>query len=269
MIYLNGDPVNVTLFPDHTSQVWKLDEKHLARGVEEAFIQWDFTHEGEFMQIAQLKHLLDFYGVDRSYLHIEYLPYGRQDKWIDNKATFALHTFAALLNTLHFERIFIMDPHSPVALESINNAAAVYPHGPLGRALYATNSELVCYPDKGAVSKYVSIYSSLVQPHIYGEKVRDQETGYITNYKLVGDCEDKIVMIVDDICDGGKTFELLAKDLFAGGAENVHLFVTHGLFSKGLRPLKRAGIDQIFTNKGRAVEMSDGGLGFKKDWMNA
>jgi len=265
MIYLNGDPVTVTLFPDNTSQVWKLDEKYF--GSVSVTVEWDYTHEGEFMQIAQLKHLLDFYGVDRVYLHIHYLPYGRQDKWIANNATFALRTFASLLNSLHFTEILIMDPHSQVALNIINKSTAYYPHNSLHKAIQATGADLICYPDNGALVKYVEIYK-LDIPFIYGKKVRDQETGYISNYKLVGGCEDKIVLIVDDICDGGKTFEILAKDLFAGGAENVHLFVTHGLFSKGLRPLRRAGIDMIFTNKGRAVEMPDGGLGFRKEWMN-
>jgi phosphoribosylpyrophosphate synthetase len=80
----------------------------------------------------------------------------------------------------------------------------------------------------------------------------------------VGDCKDKRVLIVDDICDGGKTFELLAKDLYNAGAEEVNLFVTHGLFSKGLIPLKLAGIKRIFTNKGQAIIMHDSGVGFRK-----
>lgn len=260
MIYLNGDVVNVTLFPDNTSQVWKLDEGHF--NLERATILWEFTHEGEIMHIAQLKHLLDYYGVARTYLHIEYLPYGRQDKWIDNNATFALHSFAAVINPLHFEEIFIMDPHSNVALELLNKSQAVYPHGPVMRAWETTQSDLVCYPDKGARTKYSKIYTNY--PWIYGEKVRDQATGYITNYQVIGDPEGKRVLIIDDICDGGKTFELLAGDLFKAGAEEVSLFVTHGLFSKGLRPLRKAEIGRIFTNKGEAVQMPDGGFGIRK-----
>ena len=72
------------------------------------------------------------------------------------------------------------------------------------------------------------------------------------------------MLIVDDICDGGKTFELLAEQLYSNGAEEVNLFVTHGLFTKGLRPLKNAGIKRIFTNKGEAIQMADGGFGFRK-----
>lgn len=264
MIYLNGDPVNVTLFPDHTSQVWKLDEKHLNQ--ERATILWEFTHEGEVMHLAQLKSLLDR-SVDRVYLHLEFLPYGRQDKKVSNDATFALWSFSGIINALGFTEVFIMDPHSKEALNLLRNSRAVYPHGPLNRAINITDSDMVCYPDNGAVSKYVSVYS-LRFPYIYGKKVRDQATGYISSYFLEGDCIGNRVMIVDDICDGGKTFELLAMELEDRGAAEINLFVTHGLFSKGLKGLHRHGIKRIFTNKGEAVLMSDGGFGFKKDWLN-
>jgi ribose-phosphate pyrophosphokinase len=40
--------------------------------------------------------------------------------------------------------------------------------------------------------------------------------------------------MVDDICDGGRTFIELAKELRGMGAEKVHLYVTHGFFTKGL-----------------------------------
>jgi len=239
MIFLNGDPVKPTLFPDNTSQVWKLDEKHFDK--ERATILWDFSHESELIHIAQIKHLLDFYGVERVYLHIEYLPYGRQDKFISNDATFALWTFGAIVNSLHFEEIFIMDPHSQIALSVLNKSRAVYPHGPLNRAYFLTRSDILCYPDKGARTKYSDIYSHY-DDFLFGEKVRDQSTGYITSYDLFGDPNHKRVLIVDDICDGGKTFELLAEQLYSNGAEEVNLFVTHGLFTKGLRPLKNVGI---------------------------
>jgi ribose-phosphate pyrophosphokinase len=40
-------------------------------------------------------------------------------------------------------------------------------------------------------------------------------------------------VIADDICDGGRTFIELAKELRGMGAQIVHLYVTHGFFTKG------------------------------------
>lgn len=259
MIYLNGDAVNVTLFPDNTSQVWKLDERQL--NWERAVIRWEFLHEGEIMQIAQLKTLLDT-RIDYITLRIEYLPYGRQDKPISNNATFGLWTFAKILNSLNFEEVIIMDPHSKIALGAIERSRAIYPHSRLESAIQTTDSNLLCYPDHGALDKYVGTYLTPL-PYIYGEKIRDQATGHITDYKLMGDCYGKRVLIVDDICDGGKTFELLADELYGVGAKDVNLFVTHGIFSKGLMPLFKVGIRHIFTNNGEAIIMFDGEVGYK------
>jgi ribose-phosphate pyrophosphokinase len=105
----------------------------------------------------------------------------------------------------------------------------------------------LCYPDKGALIKYKDMYNF---PYIYGNKTRDQETGHILDYQLVGDCDGQRVLIVDDICDGGMTFQLLARDLLAAGAKEVNLFVSHGIFSKGLKPLREAGIKNIYTKEG-------------------
>lgn len=262
MIYLNEECVKPTIFPDGTSQVWKLDEKHF--GEDQARIVWEFSHESEFIHIAQLKNLLEAYGVERVSLHIDYLPYGRQDKSISNQSTFGLWTFGILLNTLQFDEIFITDPHSELALAAINKARAIYPHGPLRRTYQATGSDLVCYPDNGARTKYSGIYTGY--RYIYGEKVRDQATGRISSYDLFlpEDPKGKKILIVDDICDGGKTFELLADQLYSNGVEEVNLFVTHGIFSKGLKPLHAAGIKRIFTDKGEAIRMRDGGFGYRK-----
>lgn len=260
MIYLNGMPLNVTMFPDNTSQVWKLDESLLSSKETRPLLEvrWEFSHEGEFMHLAQLKALIDGYGKDAR-LTLKYLPYGRQDKDIDNSATFALTAFAYLLNTLDFYETIIVDPHSLVALKLIHRSRAVYPITQLIKTVLETGAEVLCYPDKGAVTKYTKIEEMpfVNFPYIYGEKVRDQLTGNILNYALKGDPSGKNILIMDDICDGGMTFKLLAKDLLAAGTTEVNLFVTHGIFSRGLRTLHESGIKRIFTQDGEASEVQN------------
>lgn len=249
MIYVNGEPLVVTIFPDNTSQIWNLPETWL-KSTEPLNVLWDFQQESEFIHLAQLKTLLDNEKV-KSNLQISYLPYARQDKEISNNLTFGLRTFASLLNNLSFSEIVINDPHSEVALELINNSRAEYPESEVEKILDLTQSQILCYPDKGARLKYSKIYQ---HSFIYGEKVRDQASGLIKSYALVGECEGKKVLIVDDICDGGATFILLAQELLKSGAKEVNLFVSHGLFSKGLRPILNSGIKRIFTSDGEVSE---------------
>jgi ribose-phosphate pyrophosphokinase len=180
-------------------------------------------------------------------LRIPYLPYGRQDKGTSNFTTFALRSFAKILNNLVFNEVIIMDAHSKVAELLINNSRVEYPTKQLISALNVTGAQLLCYPDEGALEKYSEIYE---EPFISGKKQRDQLTGQITSYELIGDCAGKNIMIVDDICDGGATFLLLTKELYKQGATEVNLFVSHGLFSKGAKILFDSGIKRIFTKEG-------------------
>lgn len=259
MIYLNGTPLPTTRFPDNTSQVWKLENFQDLQKRTYCKIEWDYTHEAELIEIAMLKDLLDKEEIV-SHLHIKYLPYGRQDKEVANDATFALRSFAKLLNSLAFNRVVIMDPHSLIALELIRNSRAEYPHEQIQYLIQNNYCDLACYPDKGARAKYEEVYRSEIgTAFVYGEKVRDQLTGNILKYDLIGGdrVKGQKVLIIDDICDGGMTFKILAKDLLEAGAAEVNLFVTHGIFSKGVRTLRDAGIAHIFTQDGEAFHLKD------------
>lgn len=253
MISVNGFVVQPLMFPDGTSQVWKLPHKllseaaHLHLGGE---VIWKFEHEGEFMQMAQIKFLLNKHGIESS-LTLPYLPYARQDKPTANDATFALRPFAYLLNSLSFKSVAIMDPHSEVALELIDNAVALWPFKEVRQVFAQQGSDIVCYPDKGALVKYTKLFPEL--PFMHGEKNRDPITGNILSYQIMGDPKGQNVLIIDDICDGGMTFRLLAKDLLNAGAKQIDLFVTHGIFSKGLKVLLDAGITSVFTKEGQVV----------------
>jgi ribose-phosphate pyrophosphokinase len=252
MFLVNDIKITPTIFPDKTSQIWNLPEELLM--YPDFHVRWEFEHEGEISHLSQLAQLLDKIVDDRGgliSLYIKYLPYGRQDKEVSNKTTFALHSFAKMINGMAFNYIEICDPHSKEALNLIDRSSACYPTQIVEKVTVETKSNIFCYPDKGAVEKYTKIYGAMF---IYGEKVRDQASGRITSYQLVGNPIGKRVLIVDDICDGGATFVLLAKELLQAGATEVNLFVTHGIFSKGLKPLYESGIKRVFTQDGEADE---------------
>jgi len=120
------------------------------------------------------------------------LPYGRQDKQINNGSTFALSVFCHLLKTLQIDRIEIVDPHSRYAMESVPNAVAVYHAEKIYITKGACGADIFAYPDDGAKKKYSSI---LVGDFVYGEKKREQLSGDITEYKITGNVKDKSVLI--------------------------------------------------------------------------
>jgi ribose-phosphate pyrophosphokinase len=239
MIKLNGHIVTPTIFPDKTSQVWKLQTEI---SVFSNTITWEFENEAEFMHVAQLQELISRYA-NETILELPYLPYARQDKEVGNYTTFALFTFAQLLNTLKFSKVKVFDPHNvELSADLIKNLEVEMPYH--GAILDELNASPV-YPDKGAAKRYCALPGAIVF-----DKVREPLTGAIVGLTVDGLVARVPYLIVDDICDGGRTFIEVAKVLYKMGAAEVHLYISHGIFSKGLGVLRDAGIKRIFTRNG-------------------
>lgn len=269
MIKLNGVSISPTLFPDRTSQVWQIEKGLLTHTREPdklAKIEWDFTQEGEFMQLAQLMDLIrPYFG--RFHLYMPFLPYARQDKPISNNETFALCTFATLLNSLKFDKVEAMDIHNfDRASEYIDNLEDIFPKGQIEQAFLKSDSTLICYPDDGARVRYANKFP--YRYSILGHKVRDSKTGYITDYQIEVPEGVQIkganILIIDDICDGGMTFKILAEQLRSREARRITLYTTHGIYSKGLKTLVNSGITQFFTFRGEAHELHDGSIAYQR-----
>lgn len=89
MISVNGHDVNPTIFPDNTSQVWKLPDwvwNMVDNGTYKDFeVKWQYSHESEFMHLAQLKQLLNEARKDKEVrLIMSYLPYALGYKELDS-----------------------------------------------------------------------------------------------------------------------------------------------------------------------------------------
>lgn len=245
MIKLNGFEIKPTIFPDKTSQVWKVNPEFIG-----AFndIEWTFENEGEIVQVAQLKDLLaEMQPNCQISLELPYLPYGRQDKEVSNESTFALFTFAKMINAMGFHSIGIVDPHSELATKLIKRSTARSPFSKIFETLGSLDA-ISCFPDEGASTRYGGLKAQCGR--VIFDKVRDQLTGNILGVSTEDTIRSVSYLIVDDICDGGKTFIEVAKALYAGGASEVHLYVSHGIFSKGTQVLRDAGIKRIFTYNG-------------------
>lgn len=188
-------------------------------------------------------------------LYVPYVPYGRQDRVTSPGTNFGLGMFTQILNLAGFREIMIVDPHSPVTVALLENICLnlivveqheLVGHLPLFNDLNLPKSEwVVVAPDKGAIGRAKRAAERLSIPNVaVADKIRDPKTGEITGMSLDGDIVGKHVLVVDDICDGGRTFIELAKHLT--GAVSRTLFVTHGIFSKGCG-IVAAAYDAVYT----------------------
>lgn len=188
-------------------------------------------------------------------LSIPYFPYARQDRVCNTGEAFSAAVMAQLINNLRCRNVVIEDPHSLVLSSMLENVRIKT------QADIVSSSETMCRlikdkglillaPDKGAASKTEEISAALLSKGIkahalFAKKVRDVTNGKITETIIPNGIEGKNILIPDDICDGGSTFIELAKKLKSHGAADLYLYVTHGIFSKGLTPLKE-GFSHIY-----------------------
>lgn len=250
--------VTPTLFPDGTSQVWKLDlEKYQEEErVHDVVVVWHFEQEAELIWVNQLVDLLSAENINITELYIPYLPYARQDKETGNLTTFAKSTFMQLL-PLFMRNITTLDTHS-----NESNHAKIKSYSPLqyvNRAIKESNAEVLVFPDKGAYDRYGKQYKNL-KDIIVLDKVRDQLTGEILgigfntalcSYNVMNDLTKVThqMLIVDDIADGGRTFIEASLFLHSNFKCEVALYVTHGIFSKGYEKMIDSGINKFYTTQ--------------------
>ncbi|MBN3806780.1 ribose-phosphate pyrophosphokinase [Paraburkholderia sp. Ac-20336] len=187
-------------------------------------------------------------------LHLPYVPYARQDRVANPGESLSAKVFCDLINAQHYRRVVIQDPHSDVTAALLDRVVIDDPLPALRRVveqvLRSRSSLALVAPDAGARKRVLKLASQLNSqldpqldlPVVFADKVRDTRTGAITGTAIQGDLPECALLVIDDICDGGRTFTELAQALDAkqarGAARNpLYLYVTHGIFSKGLDAL--------------------------------
>lgn len=188
---------------------------------------------------ACLLDVLERRGDDIAEVFIPYFPGARQDKAFDTEAPYTVAIMEELL--CRWRDVSVFDPHSAV-LEAFGNLKAVYMPADLRVDVDEEKDGLVVgiiAPDAGAYERAANFRESFYPNAALIEcsKVRNPKTGAIGHYEMGELHDDGRYIVVDDICDGGGTFNLLAQAF----AENpysqtsqLELFASHGIFSKGL-----------------------------------
>jgi ribose-phosphate pyrophosphokinase len=186
-------------------------------------------------------------------LFLPYVPYARQDRVCNPGEPLSLKVFCDLINSAKFDNVIIVDPHSDVCSALLDRVSVIeqlkivreFPD--LCKRI--EEGMFVISPDAGANKKAFKIAKHLnAKNFVRCDKVRDLQTGDIKETIVYHeDFNQSDVCIFDDICDGGRTFIEIAAQLKKKNCGKVVLFVTHGIFSKGLCALYDNGIDEIYT----------------------
>lgn len=237
MIFVDEKKIEFTNFPDGTSSfrfMPKMDFAFFSMGRTAYFIRWLYDNDAECMQLWYLVKHLKSVGDPALYLEMPYIPNARMDRVKNPDEVFTLKWFAEFINSLGFESVTVLDPHSNVAMVLIDRAKAMDIRPYIDYAIQWMVSKemnpLLCYPDEGAAKRYsdlLALDSNLES--VFCIKHRDWRTGKIERLELTEPekIKGRNILIVDDICSRGGTFTHTAKALKDAGAEEIMLYVTH------------------------------------------
>lgn len=229
MIELNNKEVAITRFPDNTVK-FDLESGSTQKTNE---ITWKFESMEELFILIGLLDKLKSTEVN---LFMPYMPNARMDKIQDENEGLMLKYFVKTLDNLGFNRITILDPHSDAYKQWVKNTEWIQDDKFVKKLITcATNiikmtekndKTTLVYPDKGARNRYTSLLGA--NENLYGVKERDQATGNILSFDLVGNVPNNPILIVDDISSKGGTFYFTAKKLREKGfTGSIYLYITH------------------------------------------
>jgi ribose-phosphate pyrophosphokinase len=218
---------------------------------------WVFRvqNNDDLMFISMLAdRVLDFSGGDKIQLLLPYLPYSRDDKKEREGSSYGINHLVKILN--NSAAIFTFDPHCDIS--TFYDVHAIAPEVSIKFHIPMHEYDFIVYADKSAqrTRKFLEDCGVPIGhlQCLQALKDRDPDTGALSNFRLDEDSKKHIyasppkvdkykVLVIDDICDGGGTFIPLADNLRSAFGEIgedilIDLYVTHGIFSRGLDDIK-------------------------------
>jgi len=246
MIILNKHQLITEQFPNGETKVKDFDQWIKADNL----LEFTYQEDGDLIRLFFVKKRLEEAGASCK-LWIRYMPYSRMDRKIEGDL-FTLKYVAAFINSLQFDKVYVIEPHSETTLTLLENSVAIYPAldwlPKLMEKLEFSDNDRIVFPDKGAAARYLN---SGYEDACVFEKQRNPQTGRIEAMKLkTGNIvKGAKCIIVDDLCSAGGTFLWAGKILKEMGASEIYLLVTHcePRIFKGTLLEEDSPIDLVFT----------------------
>jgi ribose-phosphate pyrophosphokinase len=236
MILLNGKEVIFKTFPngetlvDNKSIIEAIDTMYMYE-TKTANVSFKYENDSDLIKLMFLKNILDPFRMKTYNLTIYYMPYSRMDR-SESGSPFTLKYIANFINSLKFDSIEVIEPHSDVTCAVLNNATSNMINFKLLPKVmedigFHPAYDYIVFPDAGAGKRY----SKILAPNIIiGNKKRDFTNGKILGLELIGNIDStygKKAVICDDLTSYGTTFVQTSKALKEKGIEEVYLLVAH------------------------------------------
>jgi ribose-phosphate pyrophosphokinase len=196
---------------------------------------------------------------------IPYYGFARQDRKDRPRVSIGSKLSADLLSTAGVDRVITMDLHAD-QIQGFFNVPVDHLFGSAIFAPYIENLTLdnltVSAPDMGG-SKRANAYSRYLQSEmVLCYKLR-KKPNVIEEMSIIGDVDEKNVVIVDDMVDTASTLVLAADMMKERGAKSIRAFATHPILSgNAIERINNSAIEELvvtdsvpFTNNSKKIKV--------------
>ena len=245
MIKVNDTVIDIQHFSDGSQKLVGIHIPERLKGDKYTSlfeIVWKYENESELVTLIYIVNYIRDIYVRNNYITLQMLwvPNARMDRVESENDVFTLKYFSQIINSLKFNKVIVLDPHSRVTNALIDRVKVVPAEHFIQKAIKEIitkytfekdfNDYLVCFPDNGAFERYSNLKCFDGFTKIFGKKHRDWETGKIVKLDLNVD-EDvvrgKNVFIVDDMIASGETLYQFIQKLKSYGALQVYIYCSH------------------------------------------
>jgi ribose-phosphate pyrophosphokinase len=230
--HLDQDLGKVTIRNFSDGEIWVKFEENI-RGVDVFIVQSTIAPSDNLMELLMLIDAARRASAHKITAVIPYFGYARQDRKDQPRVSITAKLIANLLTEAGADRVITMDLHTPqlqgyfdIPVDHLY-ASTVF----LGllRDLRLDNLAIAA-PDVGGAKTARAYARRLDASLLMVDKYRPaHNVSEVMN--IIGDPQDKNIVIIDDLIDTGGTFVACVKALKDAGARDVYGVCTHPVFS--------------------------------------
>ena len=203
------------------------------RGADLFIIQSTHPNADNWMELLLLIDAAKRASAARVTAVIPYFGYARQERKDQPRVSIAAKLMANMLTSAGVDRILTMELHAPqiqgffdVPVDHLYGSTVLVDHV----KQFDLDNFVVVAPDVGAL-KMVRAYAQRLGVNLALIDKRRPRQNEARVMNIIGDIEDRNVIIIDDIVDTAGTLTRAAKAIKERGALEIYAACTHGLLS--------------------------------------
>ncbi len=203
------------------------------RGSHVFLVQSTFPPADNLMELLMLVDAAKRASAYKIVAVIPYFGYARQDRKDQPRVSIGAKLVADMLMTAGVDRVITMDLHADqiqgffdIPVDHLYASSIFVPH------IKHKNLEnlVIASPDVGGTKRANTYAKFLETPMVICHKQRSK-ANVVDEMRIIGDVQDKNVIIVDDMVDTAGTLAKAADMMMEAGARSVRAFTTHPVLS--------------------------------------